>query len=109
MSSFRAMRVRSKSEFDRLQHLNSEKRIRYNLSFVSPRTGLRTLVGPNQGRYFKDTREEAEVALAQMLANNGRARIESVFGAGTYDTFRVDSFECYLNGDATHIYVRGGT
>lgn len=78
----------------------------YNISFVD-RDGLRKLVGPNQGRYFKATREEAAEHLAAFEGpTNGEERLASIFGRQAIGTFRVDAFECYDHGDAVGIYVR---
>jgi hypothetical protein len=68
--------------------------------------GLRTMVHGNQGRFLRDTREEAEQALRDLLANNSAERLVSVFGRQALGTFRVDPFECYDHGDAVGIYVK---
>ena len=78
--------------------------ILYNLSFIA-KNGLRTIVGPAQGRCMKATREEAETALRNLLANNSRERLVSVFGEQAIGTFRVDSFDCWDHGDPKGIYV----
>lgn len=78
--------------------------ILYNISFMN-KNGLRTLVGTNQGRFFKKTREEAESHLHDFLTNNTEERLASIYGAQSVGTFRVDPFDCYDHGDAKGIYV----
>jgi len=78
--------------------------IKFNISFMD-KNGLRTLSGPNQGRYFKDTREEAEKHLRDFLTNNSEERLADIYGKQAIGTFRVDEFDCYDHGDAKGIYV----
>lgn len=78
--------------------------ILFNLSFID-KNGLRTLVGPAQGRYMKLTREEAEGHLKDFLANNTEERLVSIFGKQAIGTFRVDAFDCWDHGDPKGIYV----
>lgn len=63
------------------------------------KSGLRTLATANQGRCFRDTRQEAERQLQAMLSNNSIDTLESVFG--DLSKMRVDEIECYENGDST--------
>lgn len=78
--------------------------ILYNVTFVD-KLGLRTIVGPAQGRFMKKTREEAEQYLKDLIANNDEDRILSIYGQQSKGTFRVDPFDCYDHGDPKGIYV----
>lgn len=78
--------------------------IRYNTSYMA-KNGLRTLCGPNQSRFFKNTREEAERALCDIMANTDEDRLVEIYGKQSLGTFRVDAFDCYDQGDAKYIYV----
>lgn len=78
--------------------------IRYNVTHIQ-RDGLRVLLGPAQGRFMKDTREEAEESLRALLASNSSERLASLYGQQSIGTFRVDSFECWDHGDPKRIYV----
>lgn len=78
-------------------------RILYNVSFVD-RDGYRKLLGPNQGRCMKETREEAEGQLAALLRESAD-RLVDVCGPRSRGTFRVDAFRCYDHGDPMGIYV----
>ena len=79
--------------------------ILFNVSFID-KNGLRTLVGPAQGRHMLPTREAAEKWLSAFLANNAPERLASIFGDQALGTFRVDPFDCYEHGDPKGIYVR---
>lgn len=81
--------------------------VKYNISFMD-KNGLRTLCGINQGRFFKDTREAAEQAMRDIMANTGEDRLVEIYGKQAIGTFRVDAFECYDSGDAKGIYVDEG-
>jgi len=78
--------------------------ILFNITYKT-KDGLRTMITANQGRYMKRTREEAEQALRDTLANNSEERLASIFGAQAIGTFRVDEFDCYDHGDAKGVYV----
>lgn len=78
---------------------------KFNISFIN-KHGDRVLLGTNQGRFFKETREEAEKALQSMLTPENEGRWRDIYGEQAVGTFRVDPFECYENGDATGIYVK---
>ena len=78
--------------------------ILFNVTCIG-RNGLRTLVGPSQGRCMKATREEAETLLTAMLASNSEEQLASIYGGQAIGTFRVDPFDCYDHGDPKGIYV----
>jgi hypothetical protein len=77
----------------------------FNVSFLDPKTGMRTLFGAAQGRHMHRTREQAETYLAALRENTGKDRLESIAGLGTWDSFRVDPFMCYDHGDPVGRYV----
>lgn len=76
---------------------------RYGSTHID-RDGMRTLTGPNQGRYFDDTREAAEKRMSEVMNNNSTDRIADVWGAQSLGTFEVRAITCYENGDACGIY-----
>jgi hypothetical protein len=76
----------------------------YQVSFVD-KLGLRTLLGPAQGRCMHPKREQAEQHLRDLFANTGEDRLVDICGAQARGTFRVDAFECYDHGDPIGIYV----
>ena len=82
----------------------SSPRVLWQVTFVG-RDGLRTLVGPAQGRYMHETPLEAEGALRALLATNDEARLVQVFGPQSCGTFRVDPFPCWAHGDPIRIFV----
>lgn len=53
--------------------------IRYVITHIG-RYGLRTLALPAQGRYTFAKREEAEQGVRDMMANNSRDTLESLYG-----------------------------
>jgi len=81
--------------------------IRYNISYRS-KDGLRVLLGPNQGRFFKDTQKEAEEYLRDFLENNSADDLAELYGPQALGTFCVDAFVCYVHGDAMHTVVDEG-
>lgn len=76
----------------------------YQISFIG-RNGLRTLMGPAQGRHMHPTRDAAEEFLGSLMTNTGVARLLDIYGEQSRGTFRVDAFQCYDNGDPMGIYV----
>ena len=74
-------------------------KIRYALTYTD-KDGYRVLVGPNQGRWFRDTSEEMEEYRGHFLKNNTDVLLASVFGPQSLGTFEVRPVECYDNGDA---------
>lgn len=52
---------------------------RYVVTHVN-KDGMRTLIGPAQGRHTYATREEAKQALLSILANNSTSRLKEVYG-----------------------------
>lgn len=89
---------------ERIARDHASRKTLYNVSYILP-NGLRTIMGPAQGRHMKATREEAEETLAAILANNSPDRLLSIFGPRFIETARVDAFECYGHGDPVGIYV----
>lgn len=81
-----------------------DDRVLFNISFVN-KNGLRTMLGPNQGRYMKETRAEAQELLDAIMQESGEQRLVEVCGEQARGTFRVDPFHCYAHGDAKGIYV----
>lgn len=78
----------------------------FNVSYIN-RHGDRVLFGANQGRHFSDTREEKEEWLKECFENTGEEKLVRMLGEQSRGTFRVDAFECYDNGDAKSVYVKG--
>lgn len=77
----------------------------YNISYVD-KDGFRRLATPNQSRHFYMLRTAAEIFLAQMLENNSRERLVSIYGdEEAVESLRVDPFTCYEGGDAQGIFV----
>jgi len=74
--------------------------IRYAITGIK-KDGLRSLSMDNQGRNFKDTKEQAEIQLSQILSVNNHETIADLMG----NALRVDAIDCYENGDAKGIYV----
>lgn len=70
------------------------------------RNGMRTLTGPNQGRLFSNSKEEAETKLALFLKVNSESLIADVYGEQAVGTFEVRELKCYENGDSRGIYFR---
>lgn len=64
---------------------------RYVLTYKAA-DGLRTLVGPQQGRYTHATREQAESFLARFIANNRPAIIERY---GPIESLQVRACACW--------------
>lgn len=73
--------------------------LRYNVSFIN-KGGSRSLLGPNQGRFFHDTKESAQAWLDACFKNTGEDGLVSVCGEQARGTFRVSTFDCYDHGDA---------
>lgn len=66
--------------------------------------GQRQLAVAAQGRNMKDTRAEAEEQLRQILSNNSKSTLESVYG--DISKMTVEPFECYAeHGDPVGIYA----
>ena len=78
--------------------------IKYNISYIA-KDGVRTLMGPAQGRYMKDTREEAKQCLKALMENSEEKLIE-IYGPQSRGTFRVDEFDCWDHGDPKSIYIK---
>lgn len=76
----------------------------YNISFID-KNGLRTMLGPNQGRCMYEDRASAEALLKDMMLLSERRLVE-ICGEQSRGTFRVDAFDCYHHGDAKGIYVK---
>ena|SRR5579864_760169 len=76
----------------------------WNVTYVN-KIGLRTMLGPKQGRCMKNSRQEAEEYLAAVMKNSGEQRLVDVCGEQARGTFRVDEFECYPHGDPKSSYV----
>lgn len=66
--------------------------------------GLRQLLGPNQGRFFKATKAEADILGSAIVLNNRQNRLSQVYGPQSIGTFESREVECYENGDAIGIY-----
>ncbi len=64
--------------------------------------GMRTLSRPNQGRNHFTTEYEAKKALADMLKNNSRSTLVSIFG--DVDSMEVRPVLCYHHGDAKGVW-----
>lgn len=54
--------------------------IRFVITHHDAKTGLRTIIGPVQGRYTYATREEAERWIADAIKNNGPERLNEFYG-----------------------------
>jgi hypothetical protein len=65
---------------------------RYVVTYIG-KNGLRTLVGPAQGRNTRATREEAEQDLVALRGHNSRERLTEFFG--NPDLMEVRPVECY--------------
>ena len=65
-------------DFAAIRARNAGSVIRYVVTHAG-RDGLRTLTGPAQGRHTFATQAEAEQHLADMMRNNSRAVLESVY------------------------------
>ena len=76
--------------------------IRFGITYIDT-NGLRTLLGPAQGRYMM-TKEEAENALLDLMRES-EDKLVSVCKPQSRGTFRVDAFNCYDHGDPMGIYV----
>ena len=57
----------------------SKQVIMHAITYVG-KDGLRVLTHPNQNRYFKRTKKEADEHLKAMLTNNSADTIKSIFG-----------------------------
>jgi hypothetical protein len=75
---------------------------RYVLTYVN-KDGMRTLVGPQQGRCTYATPEEAEKHLADLRANNSPERLREFFGVP--DKMEVRPCDCWpVHFDPVGIY-----
>ncbi len=77
----------------------------YNISYIAT-SGLRTMLGPAQGRHMFESAQRATAFLIDFLENGGLDRVTQVYGPQAVGTFRVDAFECYDHGDPVSIYPR---
>ena len=75
---------------------------RYAITHIN-KDGIRQLTFANQGRNHSDTREHAEMRLANLRANNTPAVMQMYYYKGK-DTFQIREVECYPSGDAHGIY-----
>lgn len=73
---------------------------RYVVTYVN-KDGMRTLVGPAQGRSTYDTAEDAQWHLDAMRDNNSAGTL-AMFG--TSDTFEVRPCLCYWHGDPKSVW-----
>jgi hypothetical protein len=78
--------------------------ILWNISFID-KNGLRTMLGPMQGRFMKQTRAMAEKHLKDIFTYTGENRLVEICGEQARGTFRVDAFDCWNHGDPKSIYV----
>jgi hypothetical protein len=74
---------------------------KYVITYLSDKTGLRTLLGANQGQRFALTAELAQESLDATKDDYLRNKIIS---ATEHATLAVRSVECYESGDAKGIY-----
>ena len=98
----------TKSADDRARAIEAYERpgrAMWNVTYLNPKTGLRTLMGPAQGRCMYESREAAEKHLQDLLGAS-EDRLVDIYGEGTRGTFRVDVFDCYDSGDPKGIYVQ---
>jgi hypothetical protein len=75
---------------------------RFVLTYVDA-DGLRVLQGPNQGRRFATTHDEAFRRLRQLYEANTPKLLASVYGAKAPGTFEVTEAESYEHGDLRRI------
>lgn len=69
------------------------------------RDGVRTLIGPAQGRYTYATREEAQSYCEAVSSVNSHDAIAQVWGQQALGTFEPREVECYAGHfDPTRIY-----
>lgn len=54
--------------------------IRFVITHVDKKTGMRTLAEPMQGRCTYETKEKAQTTLDAILQNTPRERLEQMFG-----------------------------
>lgn len=66
--------------------------------------GMRQLMGPNQGRFFSNDAEAAELKLKNLLEHTSENSIIQIFGPQAIGTFAVRECDCYESGDAKRIY-----
>lgn len=78
--------------------------IRYGITCIN-RAGYRVLATAAQGRDLWNNKGDA-VSWLVSLDNHSEDNLASVHGEQSIGTFRVDSFECYDNGDPIGIYVK---
>ncbi len=73
--------------------------IRYAITHINSKLGLRQLTLPNQGRHHFDDKDEAQGALEALKPGLK----EKILGADA-DTLEVRPVDCYDHGDAKGIY-----
>lgn len=83
--------------------MNTKTITRFTITYIN-RHGQRQLLGPNQGRCFKDTVGEAQQGLKSFVENNTEKQLKEVYGPQAIGTFAVRAVECYENGDAIGIF-----
>lgn len=72
--------------------------LKFALTFVNSQ-GLRVLAHANDGRMTWKTKKEGEAYLNNMLKNNSKETLESIFGENP--KFEVREVVCYSNGEVT--------
>lgn len=72
--------------------------LKFALTFVDSQ-GLRVLAHANDGRNTWKTKKEGETYLNNMLKNNSKETLESIFGENPQ--FEVREVVCYSNGEVT--------
>jgi hypothetical protein len=72
--------------------------LKFALTFVDSQ-GLRVLAHANDGRRTWKTKKEGETHLTNMLKNNDKETLESIFGENPQ--FEVREVVCYSNGEVT--------
>lgn len=86
--------IETASEAARRRHLETVPVLRYMLTCID-RDGIRTIIGPAQGRFTHATREEGETYRAAVLSNNGEKTLAEIFGPQAMGTFEVRAIPCY--------------
>jgi hypothetical protein len=54
--------------------------IRYVITHLDKKAGMRTLAEPMQGRFTYETAEQAQAQLDAIMAGNNKEKLESLFG-----------------------------
>jgi len=70
--------------------------IKFALTFINSE-GLRVLAHQNDGRMTWKTKKEGEIHLNNMITNNSKDTIKSIFGENP--KFEVKEVVCYSNGE----------